>query len=79
MRLENELLRLAATDLAKHLGCRHLTQLDRAVAEGVLPAPSWHDPALALLQARGLAHEEAYIEHLKRQERQVVWLRDVDG
>jgi len=79
MHLEEGLLRLSATDLGKHLGCSHLTQLDRSVAEGVLPAPSWHDPALALLQKRGLAHEEAYVEHLRGQGLQVVALRDVDG
>ena len=54
-------LRLSATDLAKHLGCRHLTELDRQVALGTLNASTWHDPALALLQKRGLAHEEAYV------------------
>jgi predicted RecB family nuclease len=58
-------LRLAATDISNHLACRHLTQLDRAVAEGRLSAPAWRDPALELLQQRGLAHERAYLEHLR--------------
>jgi len=58
-------LRLAATDISNHLACRHLTQLDRAVAEGRLRAPAWRDPALELLQERGLAHERAYLEHLR--------------
>jgi hypothetical protein len=34
MRLVADLLQLSATDLANHLGCGHLSQLDLAVAEG---------------------------------------------
>ncbi len=60
-------LRLAATDISNHLACRHLTQLDRAVAEGRLSAPSWRDPALELLQERGFAHERAFLQHLRAQ------------
>ncbi len=62
---DGDLIRLAATDVSNHLACRHLTQLDRAVAEGRLAAPAWRDPALAVLQQRGLAHEKAYLEHLR--------------
>ena len=58
-------LRLAATDISNHLACRHLTQLDRAVAEGRLEAPDWRDPNLAVLQKRGFEHERAYISHLR--------------
>lgn len=57
-------LRLAATDLANHLGCAHLTQLDRAAAEGRAAAPIWTDPVLEMLKERGLKHEAAYAEHL---------------
>ncbi len=55
---------LSATDLANHLACRHLTELDRAVAEGRLDAPAGFDPALALLAQRGAAHERAFVAHL---------------
>src|ERR1700694_1259763 len=34
-------LRLSASDLANHLGCRHLTLLDRGVAEGRIDASKW--------------------------------------
>ncbi len=56
---------VSATDLANHLVCRHLTQLDLEVANGQRKPPDWHDPALALLQERGLVHERAYVEHLR--------------
>ena len=70
-KIEN-VLRLAATDVSNHLACRHLTQLDRDVAEGRRKAPAWRDPSLAVLQQRGLEHERAYIAYLRARGLQVV-------
>lgn len=56
---------LTATDLVSHLNCRHLTQLDRAVAEGAMAKPKVWDPLLEILSKRGSAHEQSYIEHLR--------------
>ena len=72
-------LLLSAADLANHFACSHLTQLDRAVAEGRREVPAWRDPALALLQERGLAHEKAYVDHLSARGLGVVERRDLDG
>ena len=52
---------LSASDLANHLGCRHLTNLDLAAAEGRLVPPIWHDPAWEVLQERGLELEHFYL------------------
>ncbi|MCK4570393.1 TM0106 family RecB-like putative nuclease [Candidatus Bipolaricaulota bacterium] len=65
MKLHNSSLRLSASDLANHLGCRHLTFLDLCVVRKDLTAPSYRDPALEALQERGFQHEKAYIEHLR--------------
>ena len=43
MRLKANDLRLAATDLANHLGCRHLTNLDHRVAHKRLEKPKFVD------------------------------------
>jgi len=43
----------SATDLVGYLNCRHLTGLDRAVAEGVLAKPKVWDPLLQILWERG--------------------------
>jgi predicted RecB family nuclease len=59
-------VQLTASDLANYLACRHLTQLDKKVASGVLIEPSWRDPSLAILRERGQRHEDSYIEFLKR-------------
>jgi uncharacterized protein len=68
VRLVDELLRLSATDLANHLGCTHLSQQSRAVAEGRARKPRWHDPIAAILQSRGIEHERAYLAHLREHE-----------
>jgi uncharacterized protein len=65
MRLVDELLRLSATDLANHLGCIHLSELNRAAAQGLVARPSWKDPLGEMLRERGHEHEKAYLAHLR--------------
>jgi uncharacterized protein len=69
-------IRLSASDLANHLGCRHLTFLDLAVSRGELAAPIYKDVALEALQERGLEHEKAYVENLRIQGLSIVHLPD---
>ena len=79
MHLEGSALRLSATDVANHLACTHLTQLDRAVAEARRRPPSFRDPALDLLRERGLVHERAYVQHLRDSGLAVADLRGDDS
>ena len=74
MKLETGALRLSATDLANHLACRHLTSLDRGVAEGRWKPPDWFRPEAAVLRERGLEHERAYLAHLEQQGRRITRL-----
>jgi predicted RecB family nuclease len=67
MRSLGDRLELSASDLASHLGCRHLTQLDFLVAKGRLTPPRWRDPTLDVLQQRGLELEGLYLDHLRGQ------------
>jgi predicted RecB family nuclease len=57
---------LTATDLIGYLNCRHLSELDRAVAEGRISKPKVFDPLLQILWERGEAHERNYVDHLTR-------------
>jgi uncharacterized protein len=77
MKTSAENIRLSATDLSNHLACRHLTALDLSVAVGERPKPAWNSPDAWVLQQRGIAHENAYIQHLESQGLSVVNLRDV--
>jgi hypothetical protein len=64
MRKVDDRLELSASDLASHLGCRHLTQLDLLVANGRLVPPRWRAPTLEVLQQRGLELEQLYLDRL---------------
>ena len=55
----------AATDLSDHLGCEHLSTLNRLEAEQVIGHPEIWDPLLDILADRGRAHEQAYLAALK--------------
>jgi len=71
MRIQDGQLTLSATDLANHLGCRHLSELERRRAHDRLAPPQWQDPLLEVLKERGLAHEAAYLAHLEAQGRSI--------
>ena len=58
-------LEFSATDLADYLNCRHLSALERAVAEGSLSRPVVRDPFLDTLRERNLLHERNYVEQLE--------------
>ena len=65
MRIQGGTPRLSASDLANHLGCRHLTMLDLQAAHGRLSPPTFRDPMLEVLQQRGFEHESQYLDHLR--------------
>ena len=58
-------LSLAPTDLGNFLGCRHLSVLDLAVAQGAAERPYRHSPVLDDLREKGMEHENAYLAWLQ--------------
>lgn len=64
MKYEGGALRLSASDLAGYLNCRHLTELERAVARGERARPKIWDPLLDVLWERGVRHERDFVTHL---------------
>jgi uncharacterized protein len=75
MRLHGTTLSLSPTDLANHLACRHLTQLDLAIAERTLKIDIHPDPHLVALRQRGEQHEAGYVQSLVAKGRSVIDLR----
>jgi uncharacterized protein len=69
---------LTATDLVGYLNCHHLSDLDRAAAEGSAAKPTSFDPLLEILWERGLRHEKNYIEHLTETGLDVVRINGAD-
>jgi uncharacterized protein len=77
MQRENNSYRLSPSDLVGHLGCRRLTQLSRALADGSIAAPPvYDDPMLEALRERGRRHERAYIDYCARAGARVVDLSE---
>lgn len=69
--------RFSATDLVNYLGCRHATYLDmRSLVEDLEKAEA--DATMALLQRKGLEHENAYLERLRTEGRDIIEI-DRDG
>ena len=79
MRKDGDTFKLSASDLVGYLYCRHLSALDRAVAEGTLKKPLiWDDPLQEILWKRGLIHEQSYLEHLTKSGLEVVRIEGVE-
>jgi hypothetical protein len=78
MKKTGDSFELSATDLVGYLHCRHLSGLDRAVAEGALAKPKVWDPLLKILWERGSAHEQSYVDQLTKAGLDVVRIDGVD-
>src|SRR5437773_1490839 len=70
---------LSATDLAKHLACRHATVLDLKAARDEIQRVYRNDPSIEVLEERGRRHEAAYLAHLSGQGHGVVEGRGLEG
>src|SRR6187551_1865717 len=57
-------LRLSPSDLANHLACAHLTQLELRVQRGELARPHLDDPYGRIILDKGNEHEAAYLVRL---------------
>ena len=78
MRKEGRTFDLSASDLVGYLNCRHLSALERAVAEGALKRPYVRDPLLKILWERGSIHEQNYVERLTKEGLEVVRIDGFD-
>jgi predicted RecB family nuclease len=71
LRNHNGGLIFSATDLVNFLGCRHATFLDRRHLDQPMRLGE-EDPLLVLLQQKGIAHEQWYLEKLKAEGHEIV-------
>jgi uncharacterized protein len=78
MRKTGDRFEVSASDLVGYLNCRHLTNLDRAVAEGTLGKPKAWSPLLEILADRGAAHESAYLDYLEKSGLMVVRIDGIE-
>ena len=78
MKHEHGQLWFSATDLANHLGCTHLTGLNRKVADGLLKLEYRRDPMLELLIELCQMHEQEYLDALRAEGKSVVEIGGFD-
>ena len=64
--------------LHNDLNCHHLTDLDIAVANGIIEKPKIWDPLLEILWERGARHEQGYVEHLRKSGHECTFIDGVD-
>lgn len=76
MRIRNDQLSLAPTDLSGYLNCRHLTSLDLRAAKGEFERPKVFSPVTQTLQQKGIEHELGYLAYLKTQHAHVIELEE---
>ncbi|MGH3111645.1 MAG: TM0106 family RecB-like putative nuclease, partial [Gaiellaceae bacterium] len=57
-------LRLSPSDLANHLACAHLTQLQLRVVRGEIERPFVDDPYGQIIMRKGTDHEAAFLARL---------------
>jgi predicted RecB family nuclease len=74
MKKTKDRITLSPTDLSNHLGCKHLTELNREVALEKRDKPDFQNPSLKALAERGLLHEQDYVKHLQGKGKSVVIL-----
>jgi uncharacterized protein len=74
MRLTDDGLRFAPSDLANFAACEQLTQLEVAAALGELEQPHYEDAFAELLKRKGEEHEAAYLASLRAAGYEVVEL-----
>ena len=72
MRLSSDgTLRLSPSDLANHLACEHLTQLELRVMRGEIERPFLEDPYGGVIRRKGTEHERAYLARLEAEGRRI--------
>src|SRR3954452_14587723 len=70
--------RLSPSRLNEFLGCEHRTSLDLLADRGEIPREDYKPPDSQLLAERGQRHEQAFLEQLQDEDRDVLSL-DPDG
>ena len=79
MRLADDgTLLLSPSDLANHLACPHLTQIELLVQRGVMERPYVSDPYGDVIRRKGNEHEAAYLERLEAEGLRIERMRTYD-
>jgi uncharacterized protein len=65
MKIEHNKIIFSPSDLANHISCKHLTNLNKKAALGELKKPAYKYRVLDMLRERGLKFEEFFLQQLR--------------
>lgn len=72
MKIEHQNIIFSPSDLANHISCKHLTNLNKKSALGELQKPVYKNRVLEMLRERGINFEAAYLEQLRLEGKSIV-------
>lgn len=79
MKLQHSKIIFSPSDLANHISCRHLTNLNKKAALGELKKPIYKNRVLEMLRDRGLKFEAAFLEQLRSEGKSIVEIDTENG
>jgi uncharacterized protein len=72
MKKENSKYIFSPSDLANHISCKHLTNLNKKAANDEIKKPVYKNRVLDMLRERGIKFEEAYLQQLEAEGKVIV-------
>lgn len=79
MKKEKGQLIFSATDLSGFINCKHLIQLNRLAAEGVITRPIRNNRVTEMLQQKGIEFENRFLESLEAAGKTIVRIEQKDN
>ena len=78
MKKQSGQLIFSATDLSNFINCKHLTQLNKLAAEGVIKKPIRKNRVTEMLQQKGLDFENAFLSTLESEGKSITKIEQAD-
>ena len=79
MKIEHNKIIFSPSDLANHISCKHLTNLNKKAALGVLKKPVYQNRVIDMLRERGLKFEETFLQQLRLEGKSIQEINQVNS
>ncbi|MEI7668806.1 MAG: TM0106 family RecB-like putative nuclease, partial [Pseudomonadota bacterium] len=79
MKKQNGQFIFSPTDLSGFINCKHLTQLNRLAAEGVITRPVRNNRVTEMLQIKGIEFENNFLQRLEAEGKSIVRIEQEDN
>ncbi len=79
MKKVNDTIIFSPSDLANHISCKHLTNLNKKAALGELKKPVYQNRVIDMLRERGLKFEESFLQQLRLEGKSIVEINQANS